>query len=162
MSRVKRIEIDIPGRGLYVIEHIVFDMNGTLSVDGRINNKVKDRFMLLSKKVNTYVLTSDTFGRAREVFRKVPTEVIIIPQGERADAFKRDFVIKLGKDVTAAVGNGYNDRLMLEVARLSVCILGKEGAYLESLKHADVIFTDPLDAVNFFLKPLRMKATLRN
>ncbi len=156
------IELEIPGRGVLRIEHIVFDMNGTLTVDGRINNKVKDRFILLSKKVNTHVVTSDTFGKAEEVFKKVPTNIVVVPQGSEADKFKMEFVLKLGKERTAAVGNGFNDRLMFQVAVLSVCVLGREGAYGETLSRADVVFKDPLDAVDFFLKPLRMKATLRN
>lgn len=158
----KGIEVEIPGKGILRIKHIVFDMNGTLTVDGRINNKVKDRFILLSKKVSTYVVTSDTFGRAEEAFRKVPTSIIIVPQGVEADRFKMEFVLKLGKEHTAAVGNGFNDRLMFDVAVLSACVLGREGACGETLLKADVVFKEPLDAVDFFLKPLRMKATLRN
>ncbi len=158
----KGLDIEVPGRGRIVIKNIVFDMNGTLTRDGRIRNKVKDRLILLSKRFNTYIVTSDTFGKAEETFKKVPAEIVRVPAGKEADRFKKDFVIKLGRDVTAAVGNGYNDRLMMEVACLSVCILGPEGAYRETLTNSHVVFGDPLDAIDFFLKPLRFKATLRN
>ncbi len=159
---MKLIKIEVPGRGTYEIEHVVFDMNGTLTRDGRIRNKVKDRLILLSKKVKTHIITSDTFGRAKEVFKKVPAEIVIIPEGSPADEFKKSFVLSIGSEKTVAVGNGYNDRLMLSVAALSICIVGPEGAYRESLENSHVVFTDPLHAIDFLLKPLRFKATLRN
>jgi len=34
------IELNIPGRGLFELEHLVCDVNGTLAVDGKLQDGV--------------------------------------------------------------------------------------------------------------------------
>jgi soluble P-type ATPase len=43
------IKLDIPGRGVFEFENVVLDLNGTLSVDGKIHPKVKEKINLLAK-----------------------------------------------------------------------------------------------------------------
>ena len=59
------IEIDIPGFGMVRLEHLVSDFTGTLSVDGILLPKVAARLNKLSKVMKIYILTADTFGKAK-------------------------------------------------------------------------------------------------
>jgi len=154
------IKIEAPGQDTREIDNIVFDLNGTLTVDGRIHPKTKDKINLLAKRTRIYIMTADTRGDSRQVLGKVKAEIVLIEGGETGKG-KTDFVRKIGPKRTAAVGNGYNDRLMIREASLGICILGREGASAETLRNADVVFPSILDALDFLLKPLRQKATLR-
>jgi hypothetical protein len=42
------IKLDIPGRGVFEFENIVLDLNGTLSADGKIHPKARDKINLLA------------------------------------------------------------------------------------------------------------------
>jgi len=154
------IKIEAPGHDTREIDNIVFDLNGTLTVDGRIHPKTKDKMNLLAKRTSIYVMTADTRGDSREVLSKVKAEIVLIEGADTGKA-KTDFVRKIGSHRTAAVGNGYNDRLMVREASLGICILGREGASSETLRNSDVVFPSTLDALDFLLKPLRQRATLR-
>ncbi|MBW1972476.1 MAG: HAD family hydrolase [Deltaproteobacteria bacterium] len=155
------LSYDIPGYGRLQIENVVFDFNGTLVSDGRISAKVKDRLNLLAKKTNVVIVTSDTRGNVREIFKKIKVNIKII-EGEDSSKKKEALIEELGSDKTVAVGNGRNDHLMLRKALFSICVIDKEGSYSKSLMNADVIVKSPLDAIDFLLKPLRIIATLRD
>jgi len=154
------ITIEALGQKTREIDNIIFDLNGTLTVDGRIHPKTKDKINLLAKRVRIYVMTADTRGDSRGVLRKVKGEIVSIEEADTGRA-KVDFLTTIGAQRTVAVGNGYNDRLMIREASLGICILGREGAFSETLRNADVVFPSILDALDFLLKPLRQKATLR-
>jgi soluble P-type ATPase len=154
------IRVEAPGQDTMEIDNIVFDLNGTLTVDGRIHPKTKDKINLLAKRTRIYVMTADTRGDSQEVLRKLKAEIVRI-EGSDTGKAKMDFVKKIGPKRTATVGNGYNDRLMVGEAVLGICILGREGASPETLRNATVVFPSVLDALDFLLKPLRQKATLR-
>jgi len=49
---------------------------------------------------------------------------------------------------------------MIEEAGFGICVMGREGIYSETMKKADMVFMNILDALDFLLKPLRQKATL--
>jgi len=62
---------------------------------------------------------------------------------------------------TVAIGNGSNDHLMLKEAALGVAVLGDEGISASAMKNADVVVKNISDALDLFLKPKRLIATLR-
>jgi soluble P-type ATPase len=154
------IRLDVPARGTCEFENIVLDLNGTLSVDGKIHPKAKDKINLLARRAKIYVLTADTRGRADQTLRKLNVEIILL-SGDNTCQEKVEFVRAIGSNRTVAIGNGYNDHLMVKEAALGLCIIGREGAFAETVKNADVIFPDVVDALDFLLRPLRSKATLR-
>jgi soluble P-type ATPase len=51
---------------------------------------------------------------------------------------------------------------MMEVAGLSVAVVGPEGAAGALLGAADVVTRDIVDALDLLANPLRLKATLRD
>ncbi len=154
------LHMEIPGRGEYDIEFLVLDMNGTIATDGRISAKVKDKINLLAKRLRVYILTADTRGDALERLGRTRAELVRLDKGEEAPQ-KEKFVKEIGAHRTIAVGNGYNDHLMVKEAALGIAVIGREGAAKETLFNADVVVSDVLDALDLILKPLRHRATLR-
>ena len=155
------ISLDIPGRRTCEFDTIVLDLNGTLSVDGKIHPKARDKINLLARRAKIYVLTADTRGQADQILNKLNVEIVLL-SGDNTCQEKLEFVRAKGPDRTVAIGNGYNDHLMVKEVALGLCIIGKEGASAETVKNADVVLPDVVDALDFLLRPLRSKATLRS
>lgn len=155
------IEVEIPGHPGLRLEHLVLDHNGTLAVDGILAPGVGERLTALAGELTIHVVTADTFGRAREQLRDLPVAVSILPAGDHARA-KLEFVRGLGEKSVAAMGNGRNDRLMLEAAALGIAVLLDEGAAVESVRAADILCRDITSALDLLLHPLRLRATLRS
>jgi P-type E1-E2 ATPase len=151
------IEVIVPGRRRVRIRHVVFDFNGTLAADGKLARGVRMRITRLATSVDVVVLTADTFGTARRALRGLPAEVHVVRNG----AEKRRVVTRLGCEGVVAVGNGSNDVAMFKAAALGVAVLGAEGAAAELLRAAAIVVRDVNDALDLFLEPRRLVATLR-
>ncbi len=155
------IDVEIPGYTRLKLEHLVLDYNGTLAVDGQCLAGVKERLRSLAEKLAVHVITADTFGRVQAEMQDVPCQVTIMPK-ENQDAGKLNYVQRLGSRRTVSMGNGRNDRLMLEACALGIAVILKEGVAGQTLLAADAVFTDVISALEFLEKPLRMTATLRS
>jgi soluble P-type ATPase len=46
------IELNIPGRGTYQLEHLVSDVNGTLALDGQLLDGLVRQLSVLEKRPN--------------------------------------------------------------------------------------------------------------
>jgi soluble P-type ATPase len=154
------LRVEIPGRGACTVEYLILDMNGTISTDGRISARFKDKINLLAKRLKVYILTADTRGDAHERLGRIPAELVRI-EGEEQARQKKEFVSRIGAEKTIAVGNGYNDHLMVQEAALGFAVIGREGAAKETIGNADVVVKEIEDALDLILKPLRHQATLR-
>lgn len=153
------ITIQRPGKEPLGIEFILLDFEGTLTEDGRIHPKAKDKINLLSKRTKIYILTKDNQEQVLEVLKKIKAKIIYFTEGKSSQG-KLDLLRQLGPSNTVAIGNGVDDTPMIEEAGLSICVISKEGTSAEAIKKADLVFSNILDALNFLLKPLRQKATL--
>ena len=91
---------------------------------------------------------------------RMRAQLVRLKEGEEASQ-KAAFVRELGPEKTIAVGNGYNDHLMVKEAILGIAVIGREGAAKETIENADLVVTDVLYALELILKPLRHRATLR-
>ncbi|WP_258360508.1 HAD family hydrolase [Moorella sulfitireducens] len=150
---------EIPGRRIE-IHQVVLDFNGTIARDGRLLPGVAGRLQALSGRLKVYILTADTFSTAASACRHLP--VVLTTVDNRAGGPDKERIItELGAEHTAAIGNGANDAQMLGRAALGLLVLGPEGAAVQTLLQADVVFTSILDALDFLLKPRRVVATLR-
>lgn len=154
------LELRIPGREPLRLEHLVLDYNGTLATDGRLLPGVAERITELAGRLSVHVITADTFGIAAVELSALPVILHIIGPGDQAEA-KEALVKSLGPEGVAAVGNGANDRLMLERSALGICVLGVEGAAVGTLLAADVAVRQPTDGLDLLLRPGRLAATLR-
>jgi len=154
------IEINIPGWGNLGIENIVIDLNGTIAMDGKIPPQVKEKILILSQRVNIHILTADTQGTATEEVRDIPVALIKISE-EKSKEAKFESLKNLNPESTVVIGNGNNDQLILKEAALGIIVLGDEGMSISAMKNADVIVKDVSNALDLFLKPKRLIATLR-
>lgn len=155
------IRVDIPGYRVLQLEHLVMDYNGTLAVDGRLEDGVREVLEDLSAQLAIHVITADTFGLAAGQLKNAPVQLSVLPPGQQ-DLAKRDYVDRLGCAGTVAVGNGRNDRLMLEAAKLGIAVILREGAAAETLAAADIVCMGIVPALGLLSHPLRLTATLRS
>lgn len=155
------IAFSLPGGQKYSLEHCIFDYNGTLAEDGVLSAETKELLTTLATRIKVTVLTADTFGKARDQLHDLPgIELHIIDKGNEA-AQKGEFIRICGRENSVCFGNGANDLEMFSEARLSIGVIGAEGAYRPTLAQADVIVTSAHSAIMLLLKPERLVATLR-
>ncbi len=154
------IEMNIPGRGQFELEHLVCDVNGTLAVDGQLQEGVLRGINLLRDRLKIHLLTADTFGRQEVINQQLNLEAVIIEPGDEV-AKKTAYVEQLGAEKVVAIGQGANDAGMLKTAGLGICILSPEGSAVETLLAADLVMLDINTALELLEKPLRVVAGLR-
>jgi P-type E1-E2 ATPase len=154
------IELNIPGRGALQLDHLVCDVNGTLTVDGRLPESLPHVFRKLRSLLTIHLITADTQGKQNIIDQQLGFSAHRILPGNEAQQ-KAKFVQELGGDRVAAIGQGANDAEMLRSAGLGICILSVEGLAIETLMAADMVLPDIYSALELFEKPLRIVATLR-
>ena len=155
------IKVEIPGKGEIELEDVVFDVNGTLAVDGQLLPGVPELLDTLKDSLDIHLLTADTHGKQAEIDQILKIKADRIKPGDEAGQ-KAAYLNKLGADHTVAVGQGANDSEMLKSAVIGICILSQEGAALETLLGADLVVPDIQSAINLLLNPIRLKASLRS
>jgi soluble P-type ATPase len=153
--------IAIPGREALNIHHLVLDYNGTLARDGVLIEGVAPLLERLAGRLQIHVVTGDTFGKARAALAQLPCETVILEPNGQATA-KLEHLARLGASKTVCIGNGRNDRLMLQAAGLGIAVVQAEGASAETLQAADIVTGNIHDALELLLHPLRIAATLRD
>jgi soluble P-type ATPase len=151
------IRLDIPGKGFIELQHAVFDINGTLALDGQAFPQVVERLQALASLVAIYALTAGTHGNLAELERALGLPLQRIDTG----ADKARFVEQLGPASVVAIGNGANDAQMLRLAAIGIAVLSGEGISAAALQAADVLARGPVDAIDLLLHPKRLIATLR-
>lgn len=155
------IQVEIPGYGKLELTHLVLDYNGTLAVDGRLLPGVTETLNQLAAQLTIHVLTADTFGSVHTELTGACCTIGILPATQQ-DRAKRVYVNNLGAKQCVAVGNGRNDRLMLQAAALGIALLQEEGAAVATLTAADIVCRNIDDALALLLNPRRLIATLRS
>ena len=159
------IELSIPGQGIIQLEHLVCDVNGTLTVDGRLVDGVSRLLGQLRDRLQVHIITADTLGRQSAIDHQLSMQAVrILPTGETGASEaeqKAAYVRQLGAENVLAIGQGANDALMLQAARLGICVLSPEGAAVETLQAADLVTPGIIAALDLLEKPLRLVATLR-
>jgi soluble P-type ATPase len=154
------LDLMIPGFGRLELTDAVCDYNGTLAADGLLIDGVHERIQRLSSELRVHVVTADTFGSAATQLQRLPCALVILDAENQAEA-KRDFVQSLSAAHVVAIGNGRNDRMMLEAAALGIAVCGAEGAAAQALQAGDIVVGRIVDALDLLLHPKRLMATLR-
>jgi P-type E1-E2 ATPase len=154
------IELNIPGRGLIELEHLVCDVNGTLAVDGNLQDGLVRSLSVIKDRLTVHLLTADTHGKQETIDHQLNLEAVRIQPGDEA-LQKAEFVRRLSAERVVAIGQGANDAAMLKEARLGICVLSLEGVAVETLMAADLVVPDIFSALDLLEKPLRIVASLR-
>jgi P-type E1-E2 ATPase len=154
------IELTIPGRGHFKLEHLVMDVNGTIAKDGRLLEKVAKPIGALRDRLTIHLLTADTYGRQEAIDVMLAMKATRLRPGDEAQQ-KGDYVRELGAEKVIAIGQGANDAEMLAAAAIGIAVMSEEGLAVEALQKADLVTRDIYDALNLLEFPTRLIATLR-
>jgi soluble P-type ATPase len=155
------IEITVPGFKKLKLIHLVLDYNGTMACKGKIIKGVKHKLEMLADKINIHILTADTFGNVMTELSGSSYRISIL-SAKNQDIAKGEYIDKVGKDNTVCIGNGRNDRQMIQKAALGIAVAQEEGTAVETIMVSDVIVPDILSALNLLSEPRRLIATLRS
>lgn len=153
---------EIPNYKRLEIENILLDINGTIQFSGKISEELKQKIIELKQKFQIILISADTRGNLKEIASElgVNYEKLTKKRSEREQ--KEKIVEKYNKENTIAIGNGNNDELMLKKAALGIAIIGSEGASIKAITSADIIVTNPIDAIDLILEEKKLIATLRS
>jgi soluble P-type ATPase len=154
------ISLTIPGFADLQLKYLVSDYNGTLAVDGVLLPGLRELIPQISRDLQIHAITADTFGCAAKELQDLPVQLTITPPDSQAEA-KRDFVARLGEQYVVAIGNGRNDRLMLKAAALGIVVIQQEGSATETIREADVVARNIIEALELLRHSQRLVATLR-
>ena len=154
------ISIDIPGRGQFELEHLVLDVNGTLAFDGKLIDGVPQVLADLQGLLEVHLVTADTHGHQAEIDRALNLTATRLQKGNEPQQ-KAEYVLQLGAERVAAIGQGANDAGMLAAAAIGISLVSPEGLAVETLQAADLLMPDILSALDLFKNPMRMVASLR-
>lgn len=154
------IELNIPGRGQIELEHLVCDVNGTLAVDGVLQDGLVRGFSKLKDRLVIHLLTADMHGKQEIIDHQLNLEAVRIQPGEEA-LQKAAYIEQVGASHVVAIGQGANDAGMLKNARIGICVFSPEGVAVETLLAADLVVADIKIALELLEKPLRLVASLR-
>ena len=152
--------IEIPNYKTINLKHIVLDYNGTIAKDGVFKEELKELLVLLAQQYTLHVITADTFGSVKNELQGLDLQVKIL-RSQNHTLEKEDYIIELNESLCAAVGNGNNDEKMLQVAEIGICVTGEEGCSTKSLLASDITCKSISEALELFVHPKRLIATLR-
>jgi len=152
--------VNIHGREEIKITQVILDFNGTIAIDGKLVNGVADEINRLANSLDFYVVTADTYGTVAKELIGVNCQIINLSNSEEFRD-KLDVLIKLGKNETLCVGNGFNDRIVLKESVLGISILQEEGLNVDALIASDFVCKSIIDVFSCIENPDRIKATMR-
>jgi soluble P-type ATPase len=149
---------DIPGTGLVELNNIILDLNGTLSIGGRIVDGVKSQIARLQGMgYHVVFFTGNTRNDADGI-----SEFLDIPWREAKTAADKVHEAKtFNLENTVSIGNGRIDLELTKAVRLGIVTLQAEGVHVETLLAADVVVPSITDALDLLIDTKRLVATLR-
>ncbi len=149
--------VAIPGRAALELEHLLLDVNGTLTNRGALLGEVEDKLAALREEIAIQLVSADTFGTLDQIAERLGVPAISAHTG----ADKLRLLDELGRHRCAVIGNGANDVLVLGAAALGFAVIGPEGASPAAIRAADVVCASAADALDLLLEPRALAATLR-
>ena len=149
---------DIPGQAQFTIDTIILDLNGTLSVGGKVPDGVKARLKQLKDKgFNIVFFTGNTRNDADDLAAQLDIEWRFAKNAED----KKSLALDLRPEVCASIGNGLIDLELMKVVKLRIVTLQAEGVHLQTLLNSDIVIPTINDALDLFIDEQRLIATLR-
>lgn len=148
----------IPGVGDIELKTLILDLNGTLTVKGKISEGVKERLARL-KELGYRILffTGNTRNNAGEISSELGIEWILAEDR----IAKRNEALKLDPNICVSIGNGLIDLELMKVVKLRIVTLQAEGVHVQTLLNSDIVIPSILDALDLLIDPATLVATLR-
>lgn len=156
------ITVDIPGfkKEKLALKNLVLDFNGTLAVDGKLIDGLKDKLNVLSEKLQLHIITGNSYGTAEQELKGISCKLILLSaKGQQQE--KEKYITALAAD-SVSIGNGRNDLLMLRQSAIGIAVIQKEGVAAQTLATADLLCNTIFDAIDILNNPVRLIATLRS
>jgi len=142
----------------YELTQIIFDLNGTLAVNGKLVKGVQKRIEKLKELGFTmYLLTGDQRGSAAEQAKSLGIQVIITPTGKEKEAFAKT----LKRQSLVAIGNARIDIGTFNHASLLIATVQSEGVHAQILNHVDIVVPSINDALDILINQDIFCATMR-
>lgn len=152
------MKYDIPGQGELVINSIILDLNGTLSVAGKIPDGVSERLKALSEAGFKLVFfTGNTRNDADDIAKELGIDWKLAKDADD----KRSLALEMNPGTCASIGNGLIDLELMKAVRLRIVTLQAEGVHVQTLLNSDIAVPSICDALDLFLDSQRLIATLR-
>ncbi|HEU0247855.1 MAG TPA: hypothetical protein VFR38_12285 [Gaiellaceae bacterium] len=149
--------VEVPGRPILELEHLVLDVNGTLTGHGALIEGVEPALRKLRETLEVHLLSADTFGSLAAIAATLGVDPHVVRDGSE----KADFIREIGSKHCVAIGNGANDEAMLREAALGIAVVGPEGATFATIAAADVVCSSIGDALALVFSEQALSATLR-
>lgn len=148
----------VPHQEEFEIDTIVLDLNGTLSVHGKIPKNIKQKIDKLKQQGFKIILfTGDQRGTAHKLCGNLGIDYKITKTAKE----KEKEMLKLNGKKCAAIGNARIDIGTFKHAKLSIMTLQAEGIHVGAIKFVDIIVPSIIDALDLFLNPDSLCATLK-
>jgi soluble P-type ATPase len=152
------MKYDIPGQEPLIIKTIILDLNGTLSVAGVVPEGVKNRLDSLKEAgFEVIFFTGNTRNDADDLSAELGIEWKL---AKNADD-KRNLVMEMDPETCASIGNGLIDLELMKAVKLRIVTLQSEGVHIQTMLNSDIVVPNINDALDLFLDPQRLVATLR-
>jgi soluble P-type ATPase len=151
------IAVEIPGSDSLALDHLLLDVNGTLTDRGQLIDGVAERLASLAGDLEVHLLSADTFGSLSEIAEELGVTARRVTTGEE----KREAAAALGPERCAAIGNGRNDTPMFGAVALAIAVLGPEGLSREAIEGADLVCSSIVAALDLLADGDALVASLR-
>lgn len=148
----------IPDVGELELKTLILDLNGTLTVKGKIPEGVKERLVRL-KELGYRILffTGNTRNNADEIAYELGIDWILAENG----IAKQDEALKLDPSTCVSIGNGLIDLELMKVVKLRIVTIQSEGVHAQTLLNSDIVIPSIVDALELLIDSATLVATLR-
>lgn len=141
-----------------MLNTIILDLNGTISIDGKLIPWVKDKILALKKEWWTVLLCSgDTQWTAAKTAKWLWATLHICKNQNDKKNILKEYKTKH----CVAIGNGHIDIKLMEKCALSIAVIQAEWCYSKAILSSDIVCLTIVDALDILLMPKRLIATLR-
>ncbi len=139
-----------------LLDTILLDLNGTLTVHGKLACGLRKRLVKLQRLGFKIILTSgDQRGTATRFAKKLGIEVVIAQHSLNKEKAVRKY------HHAVAIGNARIDYGIFKHAKLSIATLQSEGIHASILPHVDILVPHVKDALDLLLIPDSLISTLK-
>lgn len=146
------------GVGEIELTNIILDLNGTLAVNGKIAEGVKERLGKLSELGYQIILfTGDQRGNAAQLTAELGISFKKASTSEEKEALTKELEV----DKTVAIGNARIDIGTFKGTKLRIATVQAEGIHTGILEHVDILVPSINDALDLLINQNTFEATMR-
>lgn len=152
------MKFHIPNREDLEIKTILLDLNGTLSVRGKLVKGVKKRLKKLEKLgYRIILLTGNQRNNVDKLVKNLGIDFAVCNNAEE----KEKEILSLEPETCATIGNARIDIGTFKHAKISVLAIEGEGIHVETIPFCDIIVKSVNDALDLFIDKDSLIATMK-